>query len=200
MAFFHERRRDMPLAFESISHGTIAFGFFNIKTDMLLLENCFFFASDFCWEITRLARLPMGSPLMASWEGYTIPSPEIGDLHGAISGTRLTGFIGEVYRLFPFPAFPENFRQDPDGYRNRPIIEETISRFGSHDLIYFNADIDNRRVRVGEYHFTIMGFHELLHYVWRGGYPRWKGEKRPLYVLRMKEAMERSSQPLFRGQ
>jgi hypothetical protein len=28
----------MPLAFESISHGTIAFGFFNIDSDMLLLE------------------------------------------------------------------------------------------------------------------------------------------------------------------
>jgi len=28
----------MPLAFESLSHGTIAFGFFNIESDMLLLE------------------------------------------------------------------------------------------------------------------------------------------------------------------
>jgi hypothetical protein len=26
----------MPLAFESLSHGTIAFGFFNIESDMLL--------------------------------------------------------------------------------------------------------------------------------------------------------------------
>jgi hypothetical protein len=28
----------MPLAFESINHGTIAFGFFNIESDMLLLD------------------------------------------------------------------------------------------------------------------------------------------------------------------
>jgi hypothetical protein len=32
----------MPLAFESISHGTIVFGFFSINADMLLLEQYFF--------------------------------------------------------------------------------------------------------------------------------------------------------------
>jgi hypothetical protein len=31
----------MPLAFESLNHGTIAFGFFNIDSDMLLLEKYF---------------------------------------------------------------------------------------------------------------------------------------------------------------
>ena len=28
----------MPLTFDTISHGAIAFGFFNIESDMLLLE------------------------------------------------------------------------------------------------------------------------------------------------------------------
>jgi hypothetical protein len=28
----------MPLEFESISHGRVAFGFFNIETDMILLN------------------------------------------------------------------------------------------------------------------------------------------------------------------
>lgn len=37
----------MPLAFESISHGTLPFGFFNIESDMLLLDHYFFFASDY---------------------------------------------------------------------------------------------------------------------------------------------------------
>ena len=36
----------MPLAFESLSHGTIAFGFFNIDSDMLLLEK-----SAFCLDL-----------------------------------------------------------------------------------------------------------------------------------------------------
>ena len=34
----------MPLSFESQSHGQVAFGFFNIASDMLLLERYFFFA------------------------------------------------------------------------------------------------------------------------------------------------------------
>jgi hypothetical protein len=36
----------MPLAFESLSHGTIAFGFFNIESDMLLLDRYFLFAES----------------------------------------------------------------------------------------------------------------------------------------------------------
>ncbi len=32
----------MPLSFESRSHGPVAFGFFNIESDMLLLERTFF--------------------------------------------------------------------------------------------------------------------------------------------------------------
>ena len=32
----------MPLSFSSTTHGNIAFGFFNIESDMLLLENYFF--------------------------------------------------------------------------------------------------------------------------------------------------------------
>jgi hypothetical protein len=35
----------MPLSFESRSHGPVAFGFFNIESDMLLLERTFFSAT-----------------------------------------------------------------------------------------------------------------------------------------------------------
>ena len=45
----------MPLAFESMSHGTIVFGFFNIETDMLLLERYFIFGTDFCQLIEDMA-------------------------------------------------------------------------------------------------------------------------------------------------
>ena len=33
----------MPLTFDSLSHGKVAFGFFNIESDMLLLDHYFFF-------------------------------------------------------------------------------------------------------------------------------------------------------------
>jgi len=45
----------MPLASKSLNFGSIALGFFNIESDMLLLERYFFFASDFCETIDELA-------------------------------------------------------------------------------------------------------------------------------------------------
>ncbi len=52
----------MPLAFQSLSHGQIAFGFFNIETDMLLLDIHFFFADDFCRAVRELAEVSGGGP------------------------------------------------------------------------------------------------------------------------------------------
>ncbi len=189
----------MPLAFESISHGPIAFGFFNIETDLLLLENRFFFASDFCREMVHLALLTPELPPTVTWEGYEIPPRDIGDLHGAIAGTRLTGFIGEVYREFPFPTLPEAFKQNPDGFLTRPLVEEHIHRYGVKNPVTLVTDIDKKQVEIGNYHFTYEGFRALLRYVWRGGYPRWKDERRPPYVLKMKEAISASSQEFFRN-
>jgi hypothetical protein len=42
-----------------------------------------------------------------------------------------------------------------------------------------------------------MAFQELVKYVWRGGYPRWKDELRPDYVLAMKDKIEGHRQGLF---
>jgi len=38
----------MPISFLSKSHGRIPIGFFNIETDMLLMDRYFFFSTDFC--------------------------------------------------------------------------------------------------------------------------------------------------------
>ena len=45
----------MPLGFESTNRGEFAFGFFNIRSDMLLLDNRFFFATDLCASLAVLA-------------------------------------------------------------------------------------------------------------------------------------------------
>ena len=58
----------MPLAFDSLNHGTIAFGFFNIEIDMLLLENLFFFADRFCGAVAELSR---GREQVSQMEGRT---------------------------------------------------------------------------------------------------------------------------------
>ena len=52
---------------------------------------------------------------------------------------------------------------------------------------------------IGNYAFNRPQFHALLSYVWLGGYPRWKDDVRPAYVVQMAAAAEASLHPLFAG-
>lgn len=182
--------------FESLSHGGVAFGFFNIDSDMLLLENMFFFASDFCDHVSAMAAGNAGGVLKGA---RVIEDPaRIGDLHGAIRGTGLAGFIGDVYRRFPFPRDPELFRQKPEGSGTRAEIESMIAPYAYPRDIPFAAG-PGLEVLIGPCLFDKRGFHELLRYVWRGGYPTWRDGTKPAYVTAMAEAVERSRDPLFKG-
>jgi hypothetical protein len=190
----------MPLEFRSLSHGPIAFGFFNIESDMLLLEHYFFFANDFCKYISDLSARKEGDFKGNIWHVYYIERPsDIGNLMGAIHGIIFQGFIGEVYKLFPFPSLPEGFKQKPDGTKNRQTIENLIQHFARAIDIAVVIDEDRKKISLGDYSFSRDSFQELIKYVWRGGYPRWQNEVRPDYVLAMKHALERSNEPLFEG-
>lgn len=190
----------MPLAFKSISHGTIAFGFFNIDSDMLLLDRYFFFATEFCGHLIEIAEKNLEGHYETSWEVYNISDQEdIGDLMGAIHGVHYTGFIGEVYRRFPFPERPEDFRQKAEGAGTRDEIEAIIKKFARSFQIIFVIDQETEEVSIGPYRFTRTGFQELIKYVWRGGYPRWKDEIRPNYVVAMKDKIALSSCSIFSG-
>ena len=188
----------MPLAFESLSHGTIAFGFFKIETDMLLLDRYFFFADSFCINISNIPVLKRNDTFSTTWQAYFIDTVEkIGDLMGAINGERYIGFIGEVYRRFPFPTNPSEFKQKPQGFRNRPAIEAIVEKYGDLIEIQFKIEKAAQEVVIGDYKFSRAVFHELIRYVWRGGYPRWKNEARPSYVLDMKSKLKQSRNILF---
>jgi hypothetical protein len=189
----------MPLSFTSLSHGEVAFGFFNIETDLLLLNKYFWFAQDFCDYIIRLAEKDPDDYSGLDWEGYILNQRDIGDLHGAIQGIRMTGFIGEVYRHFPFPQDPTLFKQNPDGYKTREIVKELIEKFASLSKISITLEEPGKTIWIGDYLFSKDGLAELLNYVWLGGYPRWKEGIRPAYVLTMKEKVEGSGHPLFKG-
>lgn len=190
----------MPLAFDSINHGTTAFGFFNIDSDMLLLDRYFFFATEFCSHIREIAEHHGSAPYEASWEVYDIPDPgDIGDLMGAIHGIRYTGFIGKVYLRFPFPERPEDFKQRPEGFRTRDDVEAIIQKFAQTVEIPFCIDREASVVSIGPYRFTRATFQELIRYVWQGGYPRWRDEIRPDYVLAMKDAIGLSSSRALSG-
>ncbi len=190
----------MPLAFNSISHGIVSFGFFNIETDLLLLENYFFFAEDFCNRIIKIAQDSKDDAIVEDFETYEIyPYQRIGDLRSAIEGVKYEGFIGEIYKLFPFPEDMADFKQDPEGWRNREIVLEILKGYGEAKKIIFEIQSHLGTVRIGRYLFSKEQFHQLLNYVWEGGYPKWLKGKRPEYVLKMKEATCISKHPIFSG-
>jgi hypothetical protein len=190
----------MPLAFDSVSHGRISFGFFNIDSDMLLLQEQFFFADAFCKTLRVVASLPVGDPVEASWPGWVIENPDdIGDLMGAIHGVRFTGFIGDTYRRYPFPAREEDFKQKPEGDGTQGEFREMIGAYAEPSVVPLTASPATGEAAIGPYRFTTEGFGRLLAYVWRGGMPRWRDEVRPDYVLTMAEAVSASEHWLFDG-
>ncbi len=187
----------MPLAFESLSHGTVAFGFFNIASDMLLLEHYFFFAEDFCAWIVDMAEKEE-IRLETRWPVFDIPDrSNIGDLMGAIHGVHFSGFIGELYKKYPFPAHQEDFKQNPEGHDTRQAVEDIIARYSFRRSIPVVLDSAKGEAALAEYRFERSVFQALLSYVWQGGYPRWRDELRPACVASMKETVEAHPHGLF---
>jgi len=187
----------MPLSFRSASHGNIAFGFFNIDSDMLLLEHYFFFASDFCQSISDIAESREKELYESIWNvWYIAKASDIGDLMGAIHRERHTGFIGELYRMFPFPTNQKDFKQKPEGYENREIVKEIIESYASRIEIPFRYTAE-KTTQIGDYRFELDSFYELIRYVWQGGYPRWKDELRPYYVINMRNKILQNNNNLF---
>ena len=188
----------MPLEFDSLSHGRIAFGFFNIETEMILLQHYFLFAQDFCHYISKIAEAPLKETYESSWGIYLMENnADMGNLMGAIYGIDLRGFIGEVYKIFPFPEEREKFKQNPEGFKTRRLIEKLIQKYGKKTDIQFLIDPKNDKIGIGEYFFDRSSFQELIKYIWLGGFPRWKDGIRPHYVLKMKGMIENSKNPLF---
>lgn len=189
----------MPLGFTSLSHGDIAFGFFNVKSDMLLLQNNFFFADDFCKQITALEDSCIKDPVF-KWNVWHISNPRnMGDFRSVLGEIRHVGFWGELYRKYPFPEHPEEFHQKPEGWKTREDVTGIIGHYGNQRQISFSVVSDKELVNIGEYCFGYDVFKELILYVWVGGYPKWQDGKRPTYVMQMKENIERSDKPFFRG-
>lgn len=190
----------MPLPFESLSHGTIAFGFFNIDSDMLLLEKLFFFADDFCRWISDLSVGPAQGKPTTTWSIYRIEKKEdIGDLTGAIHGYSFSGFIGDTYKKFPFPKNPDGFKQKSNGFETRAVIAEMIEKYAASAPVTVFAARDDGSIKIDDYVFSTQSFQGLVRYVWRGGYPRWENDIRPDYVVAMKNTLEKSAHWLFEG-
>jgi hypothetical protein len=192
-----ELKTRMPLEFESLSHGKIAFGFFNIETDMILLNQYFLSAKDFCQYIAEASQ--KNEPILkTSWEVYSFQNRgDIGNLMGAIHGSDYRGFIGEVYKLFPFPKHRDDFKQKSEGFKNRSLIKSIIQKYVSKVSIIFEIDQKSEQIAIGEYLFNKNSFHQLIQYVLMGGFPRWKDEIRPDYVFSMARTIAHPENLIF---
>ncbi len=186
----------MPISFDTDSHGTIAVGFFNIETDMLLMDRYFFFATDFCEWVIQWAADP--NCREDERPVYSILNPDkIGNLAGAIYGYEYSGFIGEVYRCFPFPQTQAEFKQKTYGRQNQRTIEPIIKSHASLmkiALIFSEADLT---IRIGDYVFQRAVFQEIIRYVESGGMPGWLAGKVPDYVTEMVATVDGSKHWLF---
>jgi len=190
----------MPLEFDTLNHGKIAFGFFNIETDMILLEHHFFFAQEFCRHISESAQVPSNEAYESSFDSYLIENHrDIGNLMGAIHGVDFKGFIGEVYKLFPFPEEREKFKQNPEGFKTRIRVEKLIQEYGQKATIQLLIPATGNQIDIGDHLFNRNSFQGLIKYVWMGGFPRWKDGIGPDYVLEMKQAIEQSKRRVFNG-
>ncbi len=187
----------MPLAFQSASHGAVAFGYFNVDVDLLLLERLVFDTDGWCGAIEELAS-GAGAARIA---GFRLGSrAALGDLMGAIHGVRYEGFLGDVYRRFPFPADPARFAQRADGAARRETALRLLRPRAEPRDIALAVDGDRGGVSLDGIRFARPWFQELVAYVWRGGWPRWADERRPAAVEHMRRVVTRSTDELFDGQ
>jgi hypothetical protein len=186
----------MPIGFDTQSHGVIPVGFFNIDTDMLLINNYFIFASDLCQAISDWTK--GADDIDTNLKMYVIEDEQdMGNLMGAISGIVFTGFIGEVYKLYPFPKAPEDFRQKPEGDKTQEQVEKLIKKFGKQKKIQIKVSKGKQTIAIGEYIFKKESFHEVILYIWRGGMPMWRDDEQPKYVKDMMKAVLSSKHWLF---
>jgi len=188
----------MPLAHRTLSHGMVAFGFFNVKCDCLLLNNYFFFASDFCAWVKTWAK--EGPPAEGSESIFLIENPgDIGSRAWGEQGLRHHGFMSALYERFPFPEAPGGFKQQPEGWQERAEVESILREYATVKEMAVVFDPGKESITLGEYDFDRPGFGELLDYVWRGGMPMWRDDTRPQYVLDMIEAVRHSECWPFAG-
>jgi hypothetical protein len=190
----------MPLGFHSLSHGLIAFGFFNIETDLLLMHQHVYWCRDFCELISDLAKTQPDRLFQARLKSWFIYDPaDLGDLHGSIAGRTHYGLIGEIYRRWPFPEDMADFNQKPAGAAPKVEVMEIVERFGQARELEVSADAEKALLSLGEYQFNPNGSRALGDYVWRGGMPGWLGGERPDYLWEAAAGWREAVSPFVAG-
>lgn len=173
----------MPLGFDTINRGVIAFGFFNIESDLLLMHQHVLWCRDFCELIIDLSKTEPHK-LFQSWlKTWFVPTfQDLGDLHGSIAGSSHYGLIGETYRRWPFPRDMADFKQKPAGAAPKEEVQAIVDRFTTAQELDVRADPETAVLTIGPYQFNPDQTRALADYVWRGGMPGWLNGERPDYL------------------
>jgi hypothetical protein len=166
----------MPLLFNSLSHGAVSFGFYNIETDGLLLGEHFFFCTDFCSAMIELFEKPLEQDANSTFPGHVFDDPQrIGNLKGAMTNSsRHTSYFGELYRMWPFSEAPGAFRQKLHCFKNRERTLALLESMSTPVELQVTREPYFQQVAIGSYHFSGRELVRLLQYVVRGGYPTWE--------------------------
>ena len=90
-------------------------------------------------------------------------------------------------------------RKNPTGFQTQSQVAEIIAKYA--EPLEIGVAVNNVRgtIQIGDYRFSSPQFQELINYVWRGGYPRWKNEIRPAYVSAMQDKILRAPKGIFEG-
>jgi DNA-binding transcriptional ArsR family regulator len=76
-------------------------------------------------------------------------------------------------------------------------MESLVQSYTKKTTILFAIDQNANRVEIYEYLFDKLSFHELIRYIWMGGFPRWRDNVRPNYVLSMGKVIDQSTNSFF---
>jgi hypothetical protein len=74
-----------------------------------------------------------------------------------------------------------------------------IERYAVRTALEVSTSHGDATIVLGEVAFSRASFQEIVRYVWRGGYPKWRNGQPPAYVSAMREAVEKSEHWLFAG-
>lgn len=183
----------MPHEFPTVGHHAVPFGFFNTKTDLLLLQKRFFFADDFCTCVSTLAAA--GESSGAALPCWRVDHPAmIGDLNGAIRGDYHKGFIGAVYARWPFPKRKADFKQDPDGYQTREEVTTLIEHVGVDEKLAVRWN--HKVVTLGTVALALPDFAAMLEHLQQGP-PPWRDDRMPDYLSEMLAELKKLDSPLL---
>lgn len=170
------------------------------KREYIDTRRYFLFADKFCSYVAELSETVGEQTYQTIWKVQIIRTAEaIGDLMGAIHGIRYSGFMGELYRCFPFPHGAQEFKQNPQGFQTQTQVSEIIAKYAAPREIQVTVNNVRAEIQIGDYRFSSVQFQALIDYVWRGGYPRWKDEIRPACVSAIREKILRNPQGIFEG-